>query len=85
MVDHVLADTFGVPLYQEQTMAIVSACNGVSLDDAYAGSRLRLEMDISHLDDVWPWVLFWGAGAKVTRLGENHMPPPSSRLRRTPI
>jgi proteasome accessory factor B len=27
--------------------------------------RLRLEMDVSHLDDVWPWVLSWGAGAKV--------------------
>jgi proteasome accessory factor B len=27
--------------------------------------RLQLELDISHLDDVWPWVLSWGRNAKV--------------------
>jgi proteasome accessory factor B len=26
--------------------------------------RLRLELDISHLDDICPWVLSWGAEAK---------------------
>ena len=26
--------------------------------------RLRLELDISHLDDICPWVLSWGAQAK---------------------
>ncbi|MCY2928904.1 MAG: WYL domain-containing protein [Planctomycetota bacterium] len=29
--------------------------------------RLRFEADASHLDDVWPWVLSWGDGAKVIR------------------
>jgi proteasome accessory factor B len=27
-------------------------------------ARLRLELDISHLDDICPWVLSWGAEAK---------------------
>ena len=26
--------------------------------------RLRLELDISHLDDICPWVLSWGAEAE---------------------
>ncbi|MBE3050167.1 transcriptional regulator [Candidatus Bathyarchaeota archaeon] len=28
------------------------------------GGRLRLEMDVSHVDDVWPWVLSWGSEAR---------------------
>ena len=26
--------------------------------------RLRLEVTVAHLDDVWPWVLSWGEGAR---------------------
>jgi len=29
--------------------------------------RLRFEVTVSHLDDIWPWVLSWGAEAKVVR------------------
>ena len=29
--------------------------------------RLRFEVTVSHLDDIWPWVLGWGAEAKVIR------------------
>jgi len=29
------------------------------------GGRLRFEVEVSHLDDIWPWVLSWGAEAKV--------------------
>ena len=29
-----------------------------------SGGRLRFEADVSHLDDVWPWVLSWGRDAK---------------------
>ena len=29
------------------------------------GGRLRLEVEVSHLDDIWPWVLSWGGCAKV--------------------
>ena len=29
------------------------------------GGGLRFEAEVSHLDDIWPWVLSWGAGAKV--------------------
>ena len=28
------------------------------------GGRLRLEVEVSHLDDIWPWVLSWGSMAK---------------------
>jgi predicted DNA-binding transcriptional regulator YafY len=31
------------------------------------GGRLRFAAEVSHLDDLWPWVLSWGAGAKVTQ------------------
>ncbi len=27
--------------------------------------RLRFEVEVSHLDDIWPWVLSWGGEAKV--------------------
>jgi predicted DNA-binding transcriptional regulator YafY len=27
--------------------------------------RIRLELTVSHLWDIWPWVLSWGGGAKV--------------------
>jgi proteasome accessory factor B len=36
------------------------------LKDLPAG-RLRFEADASHLDDVWPWVLSWGAEARALR------------------
>jgi len=29
------------------------------------GGKVRLELEVSHLDDVWPWVLSWGSMAKV--------------------
>ena len=29
------------------------------------GERLRLEVTVSHLDDICPWVMSWGAEAKV--------------------
>ncbi len=29
------------------------------------GGRLRLEVEVSHLDDIWPWILSWGSMAKV--------------------
>lgn len=28
------------------------------------GGRLRFEADVSHLDDIWPWVLSWGGQAR---------------------
>jgi len=31
------------------------------------GRRLRFEVEVSHLDDIWPWILSWGAEAKVIR------------------
>jgi len=27
--------------------------------------RVRFEAEVSHLDDIWPWILSWGAEAKV--------------------
>lgn len=36
------------------------------LNDLPAG-RLRFEVVVSHLDDIWPWVLSWGAEAKVLK------------------
>jgi len=27
--------------------------------------RLRFEVEVNHLDDIWPWVLSWGCEAKV--------------------
>jgi len=31
------------------------------------GNRLRFELKIAHLDDIWPWILSWGAEARVLR------------------
>lgn len=31
---------------------------------ALPGDHLRFEAEVSHLDDVWPWVLSWGSMAK---------------------
>ena len=31
------------------------------------GGRLRFEVEVSHLWDIWPWVLSWGSEAKVLR------------------
>jgi proteasome accessory factor B len=28
------------------------------------GGRLRFEAEVSHLDDIWPWVLSWGSMAR---------------------
>ena len=27
--------------------------------------RLRFEVQVAHMDDVWPWVLSWGGEARV--------------------
>ena len=32
-----------------------------------SAGRVRLEVEVSHLNDIWPWVLSWGAEAKVIR------------------
>ena len=29
--------------------------------------RLRFEVEVSHLNDIWPWVLSWGREAKVVK------------------
>ena len=29
--------------------------------------RLRFEVTVAHLDDIWPWVLSWGAEARVIK------------------
>ena len=31
------------------------------------GGRLRFEVEVAHLDDIWPWVLSWGKEANVLR------------------
>jgi len=31
------------------------------------GGRLRFEIVVSHLNDIWPWVLSWGGEAKVIK------------------
>ena len=31
------------------------------------GGRLRFEIVVSHLNDIWPWILSWGAEAKVLK------------------
>jgi len=31
------------------------------------GGHLRFEVEVSHLWGIWPWVLSWGAEAKVLR------------------
>jgi len=32
-----------------------------------SGGRLRFEVTVAHLDDIWPWALSWGAEAKVIK------------------
>lgn len=31
------------------------------------GGRLRFEVTVAHLDDIWPWALSWGGEAKVIK------------------
>jgi len=35
--------------------------------EALPAGRLRFEVTVSHLDDIWPWVLSWGSEARVIR------------------
>ena len=39
-------------------------CDSQKLTDL-PGGRLRFEAEVAHLDDIWPWVMSWGAEAKV--------------------
>jgi len=51
IVDRALADTFGLPLYQEQVMSIISDCSGVSLSSAY-----QMIKDISKWGREKAWI-----------------------------
>ena len=31
------------------------------------GGRIRFEVEVAHLDDIWPWILSWGSEAKVLK------------------
>jgi predicted DNA-binding transcriptional regulator YafY len=33
--------------------------------DPHVAGRLRFGVEVSQLDDIWPWVLSWGSGANV--------------------
>jgi len=75
--DAYFADTFGVMHHDQPQQAIIEFTGTAALlvrerqwhasqkFTELAGGRLRMEVTVSHLWDIWPWVLSWGHEAKV--------------------